>query len=159
MFFFSYVKQKKNRIGGGMKRNGLLYRLYFSDPKRTAFPSCSQIRDSTNHKKTLNFYSNIMWITQSSVFQRIHDGISKSLLIELIMKYTLIFVTHRCRPCQRTWSHSSSCYGSTVSATAWSTTGTDLLKWHAKQTANIPEFQRNPANDILIHAISFLESE
>jgi len=43
-----------------MKRNGLLYRLYFSDPKHTAFPSCSQIRDSTNNKKTLNFYSNIM---------------------------------------------------------------------------------------------------
>jgi hypothetical protein len=33
------------------------------------------------------------------------------------------------------------------------------LKLHAKQPANIPEFQRNPANDILIHAISFLESE
>jgi len=53
-------KTKENGIGGGINRNGLLYRLYFSDPKHTAFPSCRQIRDSTNNKKTLNLYGNIM---------------------------------------------------------------------------------------------------
>lgn len=43
-----------------LKRNGLLYRLYFSDTKHSAFPSCRQITDSTNNKKNFNFYGNIM---------------------------------------------------------------------------------------------------
>lgn len=89
-----------------LKRNGLLYRLYFSDPKHKAFPFCRQITDSSNNKKNFNFYSNVMWITQSSVFQRIHEETSKSPLIGLIMKYTLISVTHCCCPHQCTWSHS-----------------------------------------------------
>jgi len=89
-----------------LKRNGLLYRLYFSDSKHTAFPSCRQITDSTNNKKNFNFYGNIMWIPQSSVFHRIHEDTSKSPLNGLTTKYTLIFVTHRCRPCQCARSHS-----------------------------------------------------
>jgi hypothetical protein len=41
----------------------------------------------------------------------------------------------------------SSCNWSTVSATAGSTTGTDILESHVGRPAIVPEFQRHPGNN------------
>jgi hypothetical protein len=52
----------------------------------------------------------------------------------------------------------SLCNGSSVSATAGSTTETDILELHKGPSVTVPEFQRYPGNDNLLPGILLSET-
>jgi hypothetical protein len=52
----------------------------------------------------------------------------------------------------------SLCNGFSVSTTAGSTVGTDILESGVGHSVIVPEFQTHPGNDTLLAVISFLET-
>jgi hypothetical protein len=69
-----------------------------------------------------------------------YEGVSKSFRTESITKYTLTFGITRCCPL-KSIPFPSLCNGSSVSATAGSTAGTDFLESRIGRSAIVPEFQ------------------
>jgi hypothetical protein len=69
-----------------------------------------------------------------------YEGVSKSFRNESIMKYTLTFGITHCCPLQSI-PLLSLCKGSSISATAGSTVGTDFLESRVGQSVIVPEFQ------------------
>jgi hypothetical protein len=78
--------------------------------------------------------------THTHTHTHTHDGVSKSFRTESITKYTLTFDITRCCPLQST-PVPSLCNGSSVSATAGSTAGTDFLESRVGRLAIVPAFQ------------------
>jgi hypothetical protein len=73
------------------------------------------------------------------------------------MKYMLTFVIGHCHNLQSSTLLSLH-NRSSVSATAGSTNGTDILESYVGQSVIVPEFQRHPGNDTLLAVILFLET-
>jgi hypothetical protein len=90
------------------------------------------------------------------IFQKVR-GCIQNFPDLVIRKYTLNFGITCCCPLQNI-PLPSLCNGSSVSATAGSTSGTDFLESLIGRSTIVPEFQWHPRNDALLASTSFSET-